>query len=241
MSVSKFVRAWRSKSANGSGRTLWQRLTGQNVKDETSLELKSYNPIDAKIGSCISFDHDLELRGKFFRILSIENYVTHIGSKDFDHTDYLLKHDETRLRLRVVPTSNESKGYRLELYSYYDEVSWDQGFWDILESDSHDFLVNEDDNGNSLEVPLQYWRVNDAVEPYLSTKTVMVDKNNDDKVDDTEVRKESVNYWDYSRETVDSLTQLPVVEYILVEMNNDTKYFSLYRGRKIDNFQLSVI
>ena len=249
---------WNYRSADGKGRTLWQRICGTNVKDDTSLEVRQvpekerevspvvkpkeviYNPIKAKISSIVSFEHDLELRGKDFVIDSMEAYTTHIGSKEFKHTDYLLRNGDTRLRMRVSPNS-EPKGYQVELYRYYDEMGWDQGFWDVLNHDSHEFEVNEDDHGNHLEEPRKYWRVNNAVDPYLAEKQILKDVDGDGKISDNEVVKESVNYWDYSRETDDPDTQTSFIEYIMVEMDNDTKYFHLYRGRKIENFQLSVI
>lgn len=240
-------RSWSVPSGDGKGRTLFQRLFGLNKKDMTSKETKCYNPLNAKIGSTMSFD-DMEFRGINFLIESIEAYITTAAGKEFPHTDYCLKGiDQSqdkplRLRLRVSPNKDNAKGYQLELYRPYDEMKWDEGFYtNVLQAENHEFHIEQDDNGNQLDEPSIYWRVNGAEDPYSAVKTIMKDSNNDGKIEESEMDKEHVSYWDYSRETTNTDTQLSFLEYILVEMDDETKYFTLYRGRQMDAFQLSVI
>ena len=246
--------SWGKKSADGYGRTLWQKLMGSNVKDETSIEIRDVkpepgeeapakpqkmvcNPLNAKISAIVSIGYEGEYKGLDFKIEAIEVYTDHVGTKNFSHADYILRNDDKKLRLRVYkkPTGD----LKCELYKDYDEMGWDQGFWDVLNHDSHEFEVNEDDNGNRLDTPNVYWRVNGAVDPYQATKQVLKDVDGDGKVSDKEVSNVEVNYWDYSRETdVNGVFNL---EFMLVEMNSDTKYFNLYRGKEIKAFQLTVI
>lgn len=240
-------RYWTSPSQDGKGRTLWQRVWGLNVKDTTSQELKCFNPLKVKIKSTVSID-DLEFRGISFLVEAIEAYETTANGRKFPHTDYLLKgismseKEPVRLRVRCTPNKDAASGYQVEVYRHYDEFKWDEGFYEnVLKAENNEFHVEQDDNGNQLEEPSIYWRVNGAEDPYCAVKSAMKDENKDDQIQESEIEKTNVSFWDYSRETDNSETKQTFLEYILVEMDDNTKYFTLYRGRQIEGTQLSVI
>lgn len=235
-------------SANGKGRTVWEIIMGLNVKDMTPLELQYHNPLKASIGVSVSFAHDINLSGNNFFLEAIEVYETKIGKKKFYATDYLLKAvtlSETkpiRLRLRITPDPDAETGHRYQLYKLYQEMEWDQSFYDgVLNSGSGDFLINNDDDGNELEKPLQYFRVGNVIDPYCAKKTAMKDENKSGTIDDDELEHSKVTYWDYSRELVDPVTEQKSIEYLDVEMDDATKYFTFYRGADILAYQITVI
>ena len=104
-----------------------------------------------------------------------------------------------------------------------------------------EFYVNLDDEGNVLEEKRVYWRINDVFDPYVARVTSMKDVDQNGTIEDSELERSDVSYWDYSRITKDLDTEQDVTEYLLVEMDHDTRYFTLLRGRDIHPSQVSVI
>lgn len=236
------------KSKDGRGRTIWDIITGANLKDLTPLELQYHNPLKAVIGVSMSFEHDLQLSGINFFLEGIIVYEKKIGNKKFHHTDYVLRgttldHPKpVRLKLRVIPDEDADTGYRYELYLLYDEFAWDQGFHDqVLGDVTKEFYVNLDDDGSVLDEKRVYWRINDVFDPYVARVTFMKDVDKDGEIEESELERSDVSYWDYSRITKDLETEQDFTEYLLVEMDHDTRYFTLLRGRDIHPSQVSII
>lgn len=234
-------------SANGKGRTIWEIVSGQNRKDMTPLELQYHNPLKASVGVSMSFDHDPNLSGINFFLEGINVYNTKPGKKIF-HTDYVLRGrtlsapKPIRLRLRVTPDEDADTGHTYQLFFLYNEMGWDEAFHDNVLGDPEAIIdVNHDDDGNELEKPRRYWRIDDVKQPYKAHLTTMKDADNNGSIEDDELETSKICYWDYHREKTDDETQEKSIEYLFIEMDLGTKYFTFLRGTDIQPFQVSVI
>ena len=231
-------------SEDGKGRTLFDILTGRNQRDMTPLELQYHNPLEAKVGCTVSFDEEESLKGINFVIEKISVYETKIGRDKFHHTDYHLKgisldHDNyIRLRLRVTPDENVTNklGCTVQLLHLYDEMGWDEGFWNCVNDPSGEFQVNYDDAGQELPEPTCYFRPEISgrrlTEAYSARLTLLQDKDGNATIEENELEHYNVTYWDFGREAQDENEQ-PFIEYLYIEMDDESRYFTFLRGRDI--------
>jgi hypothetical protein len=212
------------------------------------LELQYHNPLEAKVGCTVAFDHEPEIAGINFVVESISVYRTKIRHSDFFHTDYHLKgisldHDApVRLRLRLIPDENveHQLGHRVQLLYLYHEMEHDPAFLkDVLGDPTGEFWVNQDDQGNELEEPRKYWRVEDVLDPYNARLTVLTDVDGDGTIEDDELEHRDMVYWDYSRMTDDPNGQ-EITEFLTVEMDKDTGYFKFLRGTEVLPSQITI-
>jgi len=231
---------------HGRGRTLFEILTGRNQRDMKPLELQYHNPLEAKVGCTIAFEHEPDIAGINFVVESISVYKTKIASKDFFHTDYHLKgisldHDApVRLRLRLLSDDKADNGMRVQLLHLYDEMEYDETFHkDRLGDPSGEIHITQDDEGNVLEEPRKYWRVEDVIDPFKSRLTVLRDTDGDGTIEDEELEHKDVIYWEYSRLTDDSAGN-EITEFLTVEMDKETGYFIFLRGTSVISSQISV-
>lgn len=236
-------------SKDGKGRTIFDIITGNNQKDLTPLELQYHNPLKAKVGNTVSFDHEPDIKDINFVIEKISVYETKIGNRKFYHTDYHLRgialemDKPLRYRLRLSPDEDENNaiGCKLLLLNLYDEMEWDQSFFeDTLGDPSGEFWVKKDDSGQPLEEPRIYWRINDVVDSYHARQTILSDKDGDGTVEESELERHNIEYWDYSRMTKNAEDQ-DYLETLVVEMNDKTRYFTFLRGIELQAFQVTVI
>lgn len=248
-------------SADGKGRTLWEILTGRNQRDMTPLELQYHNPLSAKIGCTVTFDHEPTIVGINFVIEKIAVFETKIERcrKRFFHTDYHLRGTSLdtdgylRMRLRVIPDENAENeiGCFVRLLYLFKEVPWDESLYNMLcENGDHDdtwdesgevtFKVNYDDEGNELEEPHRYWRIEDVPDPFTSRVTLLHDADKNGTVDDDELEHYDVECWDFARDTKDLETEETFTEFLCAEMDVETHYFTFLRGTDIKPFQITV-
>ena len=245
-------------SADGKGRSLFDILTGRNQRDMTPLELQYHNPLEAKIGCTVCFDHEEDMAGINFVIEKISVYETKIGREKFHHTDYHLKGTSLdtegyiRIRLRLTPDENvvDKLGHRIQILYLYEEMVWDEDLYNMLcENGDHNpdydaagetsFKVNYDDEGKELESPRQYWRIENVPDPYESDCTLLADLDGDGTIEDDELEHFPVSSWDFHRMTDDENGQ-EMTEYLTVEMDDGTRYFTFLRGTDIKAFQITV-
>ncbi len=245
-------------SADGKGRSLFDILTGRNKRDMTPLELQYHNPLEAKIGCTICFDHEEDMAGINFVIEKISVYETKLGRETFYHTDYHLKGTSLdtdgfiRLRLRLTPDENvmDKLGQRIQLLYLYKEMGWDEDEYDRLcnngdfdpdydDEGTKSYKDRYDDEGKELEDPRQYWRVENVPDPYLSDCTLLTDLDGDGTIEDDELEHFAVTSWDFSRLTDDENGQ-EITEYLTVEMEDDSRYFTFLRGTELKAFQITV-
>lgn len=218
------------------GRTLFDIISGKNKQSYTPIELQYYNPLAAKIGNTVSFTHDSELKDINFVVTKIGVFCTEILGNKFYHTDYHLKgisvasDSPIKYRLRLTPDedSNNHLGCKLQLFQLFDEMGWDEDLYKKIFNQG-EFQVDVDDFGHQLDDPKIYWRVEDVIDPYHASVTLLVDKNGDGKVEYDELENFRVTYWDYHRDAIDENEQ-QFREYMFLEMKDDTKYFVFLRG-----------
>ncbi|HLJ91923.1 MAG TPA: hypothetical protein VKU02_01890 [Gemmataceae bacterium] len=222
------------------GKTLWEMLM---AKLQGPVELHYYNPLKAKIGSSIMIN-EIDLRDYNFFIKEIRQYQRWIDGQQFLFVDYVLlarplHGDDVWLRLRLNPVDDPEAAAGLThtalLLRLYDEMAYDDGLYKVVTDTTKLFQVIE--NGQVTE---EYGRINNVTTSYKAKLSILKDENKDGQVDEGEVKKENLEYWDYWRDTTDPVGQ-PVRQYLFVEMNSDSGWFQIWRGQEIDPQKVLVI
>lgn len=251
-------------TSSTKGRTIWEILTGKKKQPITPMELRFHNPLGAKVGCVVEFEHEAELQGIGFVIEKIVVYETRIGTKKFFHTDYCLKgvaldrEKPIRFRLRLMDDEDATNelGCKLQLLQAYHEMPFDQGLYDLCvangdndpafdEGGEKTFKVNYDDEGQELEVPRRYWRIGgEQLGPYEAWVTTLKDEDGNGTVEESELEKSRLSYFDFYRLTQDEGEQ-EVLEYLTIELNNlelpkSQRTFTLWRGPEIQAFQVRL-
>jgi hypothetical protein len=226
--------------AMSKGKTLWEMLM---AKLHGPVELHYYNPLKGKIGSSIMIN-EIDLRDYNFFIKEIRQYRRFIDRKQFLFVDYVLLarplHGEdvwVRLRLNPVDDPNAAGGltHTALLLRLYDEMAYDEGLYKVVTDTTKKFEVIE--NGQVTE---EYWRLNDVSSSYKARVSVIKDENKYGQVDEDEVEKVELEYWDYWRDTTDEVGQ-PLRQYLFVEMNSENGWFQIWRGQEVDPQKVLVM
>jgi len=251
------------KSADGRGRTLFEMLAGRNKRDMTAQELQVHNPLQAKVGWSVSVSYEADLSGHNFFVETIWVWETKIGDKTFYHTDYNLKATATigqekpiMITLRLIPDDDSSNelGHKFQLLRPYMEYGWkfaeENNFLDVLADEEGVFKILADRDGNPIEENMQptYWRVDDVRDPYKCRVTVLKDLDGDGSVQKDELKCSDYLVWDYHRDTVDEQTKQKYREVLNVEEEVEYDggeaqciWFTIYMGREVEPFQVTVI
>lgn len=244
-------------------RTLWEVLTG---KRPLPTEMGYFNPLQARIGSIMSFLHEPELTDIDFPVEKIWVVQTSNGGDNCMFTDYALSGVATHLKkplkfklrtARDPDASNDAK-CQLQLLHLYDQFEWDEEFFNYCnrpiyrvdgEPDDLCFCIREDDEGNPLSDPPKFWRIGEGLkrdverdsvlDPWYAKATLLSDRNLDGEVDESEVQQSTMTYWDFSRVTHNDNDQ-EIIEYLIVEMDNAKRFFRLFRGVDVELFQVLV-
>jgi len=251
--IKEYFMSWGAKSADGRGRSLLDIILWRNAKKMGPVEFEYHNPFGIKVGNSVTVDHDMNLAGINFFVDGILVYETVMDNgKRFYDTEYSLRGQALGMkkpkmvRLRVTPDDNALDmkfPYALQILERYHEQAWDQGLFDYLNklNGTGEFQVNQDDDGKDLEEARLYWRVDDVPDPYQCNLTIMRDLDRNGTVEEDELEHKTVTFWDFHRETTDPGSTEKVIEYLNVEMDNDTRYFQMFRGRDVMPFQVKVI
>ena len=214
------------------GKTLWEMLS---AKVHGPVELHYYNPLKAKVGSAIMIN-EIELREESFFIKEIRQYKRTVNGRPFLFVDYMLLarplHGAdiwVRLRLNPVDDPEAAAGvtHTALLLRLYDEMAYDEGLHKVVTDTTKKFEVIE--NGQVTE---EYWRINDVISSFKAQVAVIKDENKDGQVDEEEVDKVELEYWDYWRNTTDAFGQ-PVRQYLFVEMNTANGWFQICADRRL--------
>ena len=218
------------------GKTLWEMLMERLSKNSNGAGIAFSNPKDLRIGSAVNvpYANGPEFIGYDFGVQEIREYNRQIGGQEFRFTDYVLKGINTKsfeaegtliVRLRVVPNlagSNDSLLLRL-----YDEFGFAEDFLAVLKDDTG-ILEVEDEEGDEKET---FTRINDLRSSYEAAVLSVQETTQDGKAATGRTSPVKIEYWDYWRE-VELAGGKTAKEFIFAEMNSDTGWFQLWRGRE---------
>jgi hypothetical protein len=219
------------------GKTLWEMLTERLHKGSgNGAGIPFANPLDLRVGSgvTVAYANGPEFTNYDFSAQEIREYTRSIGGQEFRFTDYVLRgvnkksfdaDDVLPARLRAVP--NSAGGHDSLLLRLYDEFGFAEDFLGVLKDTTGVFEVKDDKTGAADE----FTRINDLREPYEAAVLVVSETTPDGKAANGKASPLKVEYWDYWRDT-DIGGGNTGKEFVFVEMNSDTGWFQIWRGRE---------
>jgi len=219
------------------GKTLWEMLTQRS--QETVAPVTFANPLDLRIGAgvAVSDVNGSGFQDYDFSVKEIREYVRRINNQEFAFTDYLLKginsktfdpSDEVTPRLRVVPNppgTNDAVFLRL-----YDEFAFADDFLAVLRDTAGVFEVTDDKTGEKET----YTRINGLRDSYQAYLLIITATTDDGKALGGTTKSAKLEYWDYWRDA-DIGNGKTAPQFIFVEMDSDTGWFQIWRGREFFN------
>ena len=216
--------------------TLWQILT-KKKEEVIAVENQHYNPLGVKIGSSAKID-TIDSEDMNFNIRSIQEWTRTIGDEDYTHADYVMVARPfgsglVKKKIRLVPREDVDghMTHNTLLLNLLDDFEYHEDF--------HKQLDFESNQGEFQEGDAIYWRVQDVREPYNAILKHISDLDGNGTVEEEEVKESKVTYWDFSRETEDE-GKNKILEFYIVEMNEETGWFQIWVGSEIDQNRISI-
>ena len=220
------------------GKTLWEMLV-ERVKSSGNghgATVEFRNPLDLRVGSPVRvpFANGPEFQDVDFTVQEIREYVRRIGGEEFPFTDYVLRGVNTQsfdadqvmpARLRLVP--NRAGAHDSLLLKLHDEFAFAEDFLGVLKDPSGVLDVTDDETG----VTDTFTRINDLRDPYEVAVLVINETTSDGKVPPGKSSSVKLEYWDFWRD-IDIGGGNTAKELIFVELNSDTGWFQIWRGRE---------
>jgi hypothetical protein len=216
------------------GKTLWEMLVARVHRSGNGAGIAFDNPLDLRIGSAVIVPavNGPELSQYDFAVEEIREYTRRLGGRDFVFTDYVLRGVNTKsfeaeqriiARLRVVP--NEAGAHDSLLLRLEDEFAFAEDFLGVLKDDTGIFEETDDKSGASTA----FNRINDLRESYQAAVLLVSQTTPEGKASKTTPLK--LEYWDYWRDAEPGNGK-SAKEFLFVEMNSDTGWFQLWRGKE---------
>ena len=216
------------------GKTLWEMLMARVHGGGNGAGIAFDNPLELRIGSAVIVPaaNGPELSPYDFSVEEIREYTRRLGGRDFVFTDYVLRGVNTKsfdaeqriiARLRVVP--NEAGAHDSILLRLEDEFVFAEDFLGVLKDDTGIFEETDDKSGSITT----FSRINDLRESYQAAVLVVSQTTPEGKASKTTPLK--LEYWDYWRDA-ELANGKSAKEFLFVEMNSDTGWFQLWRGRE---------
>jgi hypothetical protein len=218
------------------GKTLWEMLTERLRGSGNGAGIAFANPLDLRVGSpvAIAYANGPEFADYNFTVQEIREYTRRIQGQEFRFTDYVLRGVNTKspdaedvlmTRVRVVP--NQAGANDALLLRIYDEFEFAEDFLAVVKDTTGLFQVTEDKSGAEAT----FSRINDARESYQAAVLVVSGTTPDGKGAPGKASAAKVEYWDYWRDA-DIGAGKTAKEFVFVEMNSDTGWFQIWRGRE---------
>lgn len=218
------------------GKTLWEMFTERIRGGGNGAGIAFANPLDLRVGSAVNvpFSNGAELANYDFSVQEIREYNRRIGGQDFRFTDYILRgvnkksfdaNDVIAARLRAVP--NQAGAHDDLLLRLYDEFVFAEDFLGVLKDTSGVFETTDDKSGTSET----FSRINDLRESYEAAVLAISETTVDGKAASDKTAAVKLEYWDYWRDA-DLGDGKTAKEFVFVEMNSDTGWFQIWRGRE---------
>jgi hypothetical protein len=223
---------------NKRGKTLWEMLVARvhGSSNGNGAATSFANPLDVRIGTPvpIPFANGPDLADYDFSVQEICEYVRRIAGQEFSFTDYVLRglnrktldaDQVMRIKLRVLP--NQAGGRDTLLLRLYDEFGFAEDFLSVLKDSTGRFEAREE----GADACDTFERVNDLRDSYEAAVLVVSETTPDGKAPPGKASASSVEYWDYWRE-MEIVAGNTAKEFLFVEMNSQTGWFQLWRGRE---------
>jgi hypothetical protein len=219
------------------GKTLWEMLMERMHKSGgNGAGIPFYNPLALRVASAVNvaWSNGPDVTGYDFSVQEILEYNRHIGGQDYRFTDYVLRGVNTKsfeaegnltMRLRTVP--NQAGSHDSLLLRVYDEFGFAEDFLNVLKDETGVFEV-EDPKTGAKEI---FNRINDLRDSYNAAVLAVGETTPDGKAAGGKTRALKLEYWDYWRD-IEVTGGKTAKEFIFVEMNSDTGFFQIWRGRE---------
>jgi hypothetical protein len=219
------------------GKTIWEMLMDRLHKGcGNGAGIPFFNPLDLRIASAvpIPYSNGPEFPNYDFTVQEIREYTRRIGAQEFRFTDYVLRGvnkksfdaDQTMpARLRAVP--NQAGAHDTLLLRLYDEFAFAEDFLAVLKDTTGIFEVKDDKSGATDT----FSRINDVRESYEAAVLVVSETTPDGKAATGKASPIKLEYWDYWRDA-DIGGGNTAKEFLFAEMNSDSGWFQLWRGRE---------
>lgn len=216
------------------GKTIWEMLVERVHGGCNGAGIAFENPLDLRVGSAFEISHanGPEFADIDFTVQEIREYTRRIGSQDFRFTDYVLRGVDTKTfaagnapnaRVRTVP--NDAGAHDSLLLRLYDEFAFAEDFLNVLKDTTGLLEVKDDKTGAADTLS----RINELRESYQAAVLVVTETTPEGKASKTALLK--LEYWDYWRD-LDLGNGKTAKEFLFAEMNSDTGWFQLWRGRE---------
>ena len=218
------------------GKTLWEMFTERIRGGGNGTGIAFANPLDLRVGSAVNvpYSNGPELAEYDFSVQEIREYNRRIGGQDFRFTDYVLRgvnkksfdaNDVIAAHLRAVP--NQAGAHDDLLLRLYDEFAFAEDFLAVLKDTSGIFETTDDKSGTTET----FSRINDLRESYEAAVLVVSETTPDGKAASGKTTAVKLEYWDYWRDA-DLGDGKTAKEFVFVEMNSDTGWFQIWRGKE---------
>ncbi len=218
------------------GKTLWEMLCERLHGGDNGAGVEFGNPLDLRVGSpvAVAYSNGPEFADYSFSVQEIREYNRTLGSQSFRFTDYVLRGTNTKsfdaaealaLRLRVVP--NQAGSHDSVLLRLYDEFEFAEDFLNVVKDTTGIFEVKDDKSGATDT----FSRINDLRQSWQAAILLVSETTADGKGVPGKTSAVKIEYWDYWRDA-ELGGGKTAKEFFFVEMNSDTGWFQLWRGRE---------
>jgi hypothetical protein len=225
-------------AATKKGKTLWEmlmeRVHGSGSSNGSGIPF--YNPLDLRTGSALNvpYSNGAEFANYDFLVKEIREYTRRIGEQDFRFTDYLLSGTNTKsfspediMQARVRSVPNPAGAFDSLFLRLDDEFAFAEDFLNVVKDDSGIFDVTDDKTGAKET----FNRINDLKTSYEAAVLAVTETTPEGKAAPGKAKAVKIEYWDYWRE-LDLGGGKTAKEFLFVELNSDTGWFQIWRGRE---------
>ena len=220
---------------DNKGKTLWEMLLERLHGGGNGAGIAFANPLDLRVGSAVAvaYANGPEFADYNFAVQEIREYTRRIEGQEFRFTDYVLRGINTKspdaddtlaARLRVP---NQAGAHDSLLLRLYDEFEFAEDFLGVVKDTTGLFKMTDDKSGAEET----FSRINDLRESYQAVVLVVAETTPDGKAATGKASPVKVEYWDYWREA-DIGGGKTAKEFVFVEMNSDTGWIQIWRGRE---------
>ena len=222
------------------GKTLWEmlqeRVHGHGKPNGNGATIAFSNPLDLRIGSPVpmAFSNGPLFADYDFTVREIREYTRRLEGQLFTFSDYVLRGVNRKTfdadqamtaRLRVVP--NQAGAHDSLLLRLTDEFAFAEDFLAVLKDTTGMFEVADDPAGAKDT----FVRLNNLRDSYEAAVLVVAGTTNEGAAPPSHTSTVKLEYWDYSRDMATGEGHT-AKEFLFVEMNSDTGWFQIWRGRE---------